>query len=186
MKKKLVTSHWVSVDGFVAGPNGEMDWISPDPDMSAYELDLVRSADGLLLGSGTYADFAGFWPAVAADPSAPEEQRLYASELNRLKKVVASRSMTQALWDDTVFLSDITANAVHAVMETLGRIVVYGSVGVVETLARRKLVDEFHLLSHPVALGGGTPLFRAALDLRFVRSRTFASGVTLNVYRPAP
>lgn len=181
---EIITSHWVSVDGYVAGPGGEMDWILPDPEMSDYEIELVQGADGLLLGRGTYEDFAAWWPAVAADASAPADQRRYALELNRLKKVVATRSRTQSLWDETVFLPDLTTQAVHAACNDLGRLVLYGSIGVVETLARHRLIDEFHLLCHPLALGGGTPLFRSPQALRLVRSRTFASGVILNVYAP--
>ena len=181
----LITTHWISVDGYVAGPEGEMDWILADQDMERYEIDLVESADALLLGRGTYEDFSGYWPAVAADRTAPAGQRAYASRLDELHKIVASRSTRRTLWDDTTFFQEIRETTIAEAKQGKGRIVTYGSVGVVQELARRRLVDEFHLLCHPVALGSGTALFDERVDLALVRSETFASGVVLNVYRPA-
>lgn len=182
---RLISTHWISIDGLVSGPGGAMDWISPDAEMSAYEIDLVKSAHSLLLGRGTYVDFATHWPLVESDVSAPGDQRTFATALGRLKKIVASRSMSQAIWPETTFVSDLSPDAFRALKPRLGRAILYGSVSVLQALARHGLVDEFHLLVHPLALGEGTALFRDRLPLTQVHSRRFASGVILNVYRPA-
>ena len=78
--RKIITTTWVTLDGYIAGPNGEMDWIGEiyDDAMGTYENDLVSSADTLLLGRVTYQSFAGSWPHVPDNPNAPEDEKEYA------------------------------------------------------------------------------------------------------------
>lgn len=181
--KTLITTHWVTLDGYVAGPEGALDWIRADDDLMRYEMALVNGADTLLLGRGTYGDFSGYWPTVAADATAEPGQRVYAQRLDRLKKVVASRTLDVASWPESEILRDVTTDSIGKLKQGPGTIIVYGSVQVVRELARLRLADEIHLLVHPLTVGSGTPLFDTRVDLERVRVEPFVSGVTLAVYR---
>jgi dihydrofolate reductase len=181
--KKLITTHWVSLDGYVDGPGGSMDWLRVDEEMMAYEQAMVADADTLMLGRGTYGDFAGYWPGVARNEAADPNERRYAQRLDRMRKVVVSRTLQSAAWPETDVLGELTAESVGRLKAGEGTIVVYGSVKVVRELVRLRMVDEVHLLVHPLTVGSGTLLFDMRVELELVRVQPFASGATLGVYR---
>src|SRR5438067_1949562 len=80
--RRIIVTMWVTLDGFIAGPDHDMSWVRVDDAMGAYEDDLVSAADTLLLGRVTYQSFAGAWPHVPDNPAAPEGERAYARKLN--------------------------------------------------------------------------------------------------------
>ncbi|MPZ96322.1 MAG: dihydrofolate reductase [Propionibacteriales bacterium] len=188
--RKIIVSMWTTLDGLVAGPDDEMDWLHPDDQMQAYENELVASADTLLLGRITHADFAGAWPEMAADPSTSDEVRAYARRVDSMAKMVVSKSGRTADWNNTELLPELRPQTVRSLKEQDGHdIVVYGSLSVVGTLAALGLVDEYHLLVHPTVLHEGKPLFAPALgavSLGLLSADPFASGVVLMRYRPEP
>src|SRR5207245_11517200 len=87
--RKIIVTMWMTLDGYIAGPNGEMDWIGEiyDEAMGNYEYDLVSEADTLLLGRVTYQSFAGSWPHVPDNPNALEGEKVYACKLNAIRKI---------------------------------------------------------------------------------------------------
>jgi dihydrofolate reductase len=160
--RKIVTTHWTSLDGFIAGPEGEMDFVGRfyDEAMGAYETELVRGADTLLLGRVTYDSFAGSWPHVPDRPGVSAGEREYALLLNGMRKVLVSTTVTDAGWEHTDVLRRVDRDEIQALKAEPGAdIVVYGSASLVRQLTELELVDEYHVLVHPVALGRGTPLF---------------------------
>jgi dihydrofolate reductase len=187
--RKIITTTWVSLDGFIAGPNGEMDWIGEiyDDAMANYETDLVRSADTLLLGRVTYESFAGSWPHVPDSPTASEGEKEYARLLNAMRKVVFSRTLDSADWHNSTLLREVVPEEIKQLKEELGRdILVYGSASLVQELTNLLLIDEYQVLVHPVILGGGKPLFHGITDrvkLKLVQSKTHQSGVVLLTYQ---
>src|SRR5690349_19103280 len=98
--RRIVTTTWVTLDGFVAGPNGDMGWVGEiyDAAMGTYENDLVNAVDGLLLGRVTYESFAGSWPHVPDRLTASEGEKEYARRLNAMQKVVISTTLDRAEW----------------------------------------------------------------------------------------
>jgi dihydrofolate reductase len=188
--RKIITTHWVSLDGFIAGPNGEMDWIGEiyDDAMGQYEFDLVSAADTLLLGRVTYESFAGSWPHVPDSPTATEGEKAYARVLNAMRKVVISRSLDAVAWNNSTLLNDIVPTEITRLKQEPGRdIVIYGSASVVQALTNHGLIDEYQTLTHPVLLGGGKPLFHDIKDnvkLKLVASKTHPSGVIVATYQP--
>jgi len=106
--RKIITTTWVTLDGYIAGPNGEMDWIGEiyDEAMSTYENDLVSSADTLLLGRVTYQSFAGSWPHVPDSPNASEDEKEYARKLNAMRKLVFSRTLESVEWNNSTLVKD--------------------------------------------------------------------------------
>lgn len=185
--RKLIYSAWITLDGYVDGPNGEMDWIRGDEEMSRYETGLVSDADTLMLGRQTYLDFAGYWPATAKNPDAPAWEQAYGQKVDQLHKVVVSRTLKDTIWKEASILAELSTDAVADLKAGPGKnIVMYGSVGVLQQLAKMGLVDEYHLLVHPLLVGGGRRLFERIderVDLERVEVAPFPSGATLMVYR---
>ncbi|WP_170990733.1 dihydrofolate reductase family protein [Herbidospora galbida] len=186
--RRIVVSMWITLDGFVAGPQDQMDWLLIDERLQKYEQELVENAGGLLLGRVTHSDFAGHWPKAAQSPAEPEEVRAYARRLDAMEKIVVSASGRTATWRNTRRIDRVRAEEIDELKRgSGGDLVVYGSLGVIRSLDDLGLVDEFHLLVHPVFLRRGKALFddgQAALELELVSAERFPSGVALMKYRP--
>ncbi len=187
--RKIIVTMWVSLDGCIAGPGGDMRWVRVDEAVGKYEDDLVSAADTLLLGRVTYQSFAGSWPHVPDNPAASEGEKAYARKLNAMRKVVCSRTLEAAEWNNSTVLREVTADDVAALKGEPGKdIVIYGSASVVQTLTALGLIDEYQLLVHPLVLGGGTRLFKdggGRADLKLLHAKPFDSGVVLLTYQPA-
>jgi dihydrofolate reductase len=187
--RKVIVTMWVTLDGFIAGPNNDMSWVRVDEAMGTYENDLVSAADTLLLGRVTYQSFAGAWPHVPDNPAASEGEKEYARKLNRMRKIVFSRTLDTAEWNNSTLLHGISPDDIVAVKQESGKnIVIYGSASVVQALMELGLIDEYQLLVHPIVLGSGKRLFKdgsKTTALRLVEAKTFSSGVVLLSYQPA-
>jgi dihydrofolate reductase len=190
---KLVVGMFMSLDGVVQAPGAPNEdteggftnggWTVPsfDERLGQTMTELVGRSSALLLGRKTYEIFAASWPTVGdEDP--------IAAKLNRVPKYVASRTLTTAEWANTTILSGDVAQEVAKLKETTGgEIHTSGSGGLIQTLLRHDLVDEFVLLIFPVVVGpGGKRLFAEGTlprSLELVSSTTSSSGVTISTYR---
>jgi dihydrofolate reductase len=191
--RKIITTTWISLDGFIAGPNEAnpneaMDWVMVDQDMGQYEDEIVSAADTLLLGRVTYESFAGSWPHVPDNPDVSEGEREYARKLNAMRKVVFSTTLPSADWNNSTLLREIAPAEIEKMKQEPGRdLLIYGSASVVRALTNHGLIDEYQLLVHPVILGAGKPLFqdiKARRQLELVKTKPFSSGVIGLYYRP--
>lgn len=188
--RKIISTMWVTLDGFVAGPAGEMDWVSEsfDAAMGQYQGDFVSAADTLLLGRVTYQSFAGSWPHVPDNPNASEGEKDYARMLNAMQKIVFSRTLEQAEWHNSRLLKEVNRQDIEQLKHEPGRnIIIYGSASLVQALTNLGLIDEYQVLVHPVVLGDGKPLFHNVQDrvrLKLVNSKTHPSGVVVLSYQP--
>ncbi len=187
--RKVIVTMWVTLDGFIAGPNDDMSWIIVDDAMGAYEDAMVSAADTLVLGRVTYQSFAGAWPHVPDNPAASEGEKEYARKVNSLHKIVFSKTLETVEWNNSTLLHEINPDDIVALKNEVGKdIVIYGSASIVQALTTLGLIDEYQLLVHPVVLGGGKRLFKEGSDrtaLRLVETKTFDSGVVLLTYQPA-
>src|SRR5690349_17385679 len=135
--RKIIVTMWITLDGFIAGPNGEMDWIGEiyDEAMGNYEYDLVSSADTLLLGRKTYESFAGSWPHVPDNPQTSEGEKMYARQLNAMRKIVFSRTLESADWNNSQVMKEVVPAEIEKLKQEPGRdMVIYGSASLVRTL----------------------------------------------------
>ncbi|KHL15058.1 dihydrofolate reductase [Mumia flava] len=183
--RRIIVSMWTTVDGYVAGPDDEMDWLMPDEAMAAYETALVTGAEALLLGRTTHGDFAETWPRIAGDEAEPPANRDYARRVDAMPKFVVSKSGRTASWRSSTRISSLDHDDVARLRAGGdGDLVVYGSLSVIAALQRIAAVDEYHLLLHPTAIGAGKALFTRPARLRLESAEPFPSGVTLMRYVP--
>jgi dihydrofolate reductase len=189
--RKIVLTEWVSADGYTSGPNNDMSFVgeSFNEEMGIYEDAIVTTADTLILGRLTYDSFAGSWPYVPEKPDASAGEKDYARKLNSMHKVVFSRTLERADWNNSTLLREIDPQAVKQWKTEEGKdMLIYGSASIVQQFTNLGLIDEYQLLVHPVVLGGGKSLFAGVNGkhgLKLVDSRPFSSGVVLLTYRAA-
>jgi dihydrofolate reductase len=190
--RKIVVSHWITLDGFIAGPNGEMDWVATgfDEAMGLYESELVNAADTLVLGRVTYESFAGSWPHVPDSPHASEGEKEYARRLNSMRKIVFSRSLERAEWNNSTLAREIVPDEIARLKQEPGQnILIYGSASVVSSLTNLGLIDEYQLLVYPLILGQGKPLFKGIqrqVSLSLAEIKTHSSGIVRLTYQAKP
>ena len=187
--KKLIVSNWISLDGYIAGPNGALDWILGDGRLAQYETELMQQVDTTLFGRTPYEQLSGYWSAVPNIPQAMDWEKPYAQMINAAHHVVVSHSLKDASWGTSTIWRDIDPKAVEALKAGNGKaILMFGSASIVQQLTRLGLIDEYHLLVHPVLLGGGTRLFDAIetrTTLTRVEVEPFDSGIVKTVFQPA-
>ncbi len=198
--RKVVVSSIVSLDGFVAGPGGDVMALPMDAFFDEHNLERQRSADTLLLGRTTYLGLKGYWPAIAEDPtrspavqldpSTAELHRETAQRNDAMRKVVVSDTLTAAdtaPWTDTTTV--VRRADRHAAVRRLreepgGDVLVFGSSTLWGDLLDAGLVDELHLLVAPVVLGAGIPAYGSgaapAMRLVDVRRREGSDNVLLS------
>jgi len=188
--RKIITTTWVTLDGYIAGPNGEMDWVAENYDdaMAAYENEIVGQADTLLLGRVTYQSFAGSWPHVPDNPSASEGEKAYARTLNAMRKMVFSRTLESVEWNNSTLRKEVIPEEIKQLKQEPGRdLLIYGSASIIQTLTNHGLIDEYQVLVHPVIVGGGKALFQDIehqVKLKLVNTKTHPSGVVVLSYQP--
>lgn len=188
--RKIIVTMWVTLDGFIAGPNNAMDFIGEiyDEAMGKYEYDLVSAADTLLLGRVTYESFASSWPYVPERPGADPGEVAYAQKLNAMRKIVFSKTLPGVEWNNSTLLREIVPAEIEKLKQEPGKdMVIYGSASIVQELTNYGLIDEYQLLVHPFILGDGKSLFKNIKErvmLRLVNTEARSSGVVVLTYQP--
>ncbi|MDA0632161.1 dihydrofolate reductase family protein [Nonomuraea sp. MCN248] len=175
----------VTVDGFMAGPDGAMDWLAGQwsDDLSEHVNALTKSVDLIVLGRKLAE---GFIPAWASQPEGEDQESI--DWMNRTPKVVVSNTLTESPWENvTVAGGDLTEIVNRLKAQPGGDLIVYGGGTLVSNLIAAGLIDEFHLFVNPTATGGGMPVFPAGAyqRLRLVGSRSFDCGIVGLHFEPA-
>lgn len=186
--RKLSVFNNVTVDGYFTGMDGDFSWAhagSPDPEFDAFVASNAQGSGELLFGRVTYQMMAGFWPT----PAAAEMSPVVAAGMNSMPKVVFSRTLQRAEWNNTRVIGDELAEAVRKLKRESGPdLVILGSGSIVAQLAQEGLIDEYQLVVNPVVLGGGRTMFEgitSARSLSLRSSRSFPSGRLFNCYEPS-
>lgn len=171
-----------SLDGFVAGPNGEMDWIRFDNSMFDFVGTFTDEADAALYGRVTYEMMESYWPTAGDQPNASQHDKQHSAWYNKVDKIVLSKSLQGQKKDKTIFISDNTAAEINKIRNQPGKnILIFGSPQVVHVLMQDNLIDDYWLFVNPLVLGKGIPFFFAIKEpIRFKKMpvKEFACGVT--------
>ena len=174
---KLVVAMHVSLDGFVAGIHGEMDWIAVDEALFDFVGTLTAGASAALYGRNTFEMMNSYWPTAADGPNASRHDVEHAAWYNAVTKYVLSDSMTATMPKVEVVRGEgLAASIAEIKQRESGNIVIFGSPRAVHTLLRERLIDEIHLFVNPVVLGQGIPMFEAGTtrtSLALQSSRVF-------------
>ncbi len=178
---RLIVYNRISLDGFIAGPNGEMDWFIHDPaiDVIAHE---VYKSDTLLFGRKTYQLFESFWSHFADDPAADPTLREVSAELNGLNKLVASRTLSETTWVNSSLLTGDLVDVTRQLKGgAAGDIAIFGSGSIVKQLAAHGLIDQYLIVVTPFICGAGLRMFDGELNarLRLLKCWNFDSGNVL-------
>lgn len=179
--RKLILFMHTSLDGFVAGPNGEMDWIIVDDEIFEYAGKRINESDTALYGRVTYQMMENYWPAAADQPGATKHDMEHSRWYKMAAKVVLSKSMQGMHLTNTTIISDALSDNINRLKEPPGKdIIVFGSPTAAHSLMKNDLIDDFWLFLNPVLLGEGIPLFSDVEDIRklgLLSSHVFSSGV---------
>jgi dihydrofolate reductase len=176
--KKLIYSMGVSMDGFIAGPDGDIDWSAPDEELHRFHNQQAREVGGQLYGRRLYETMR-YWETAEENPSAPEVELEFARIWKDTPKIVFSKTL-EKVEGDARLVSHNVAEEVAKLKEEPGKDLAVGGAGLASSLIELGLVDEYRLFVTPVVLGGGTPYFPALderINLELVETRTFGSRV---------
>lgn len=185
--RKIILVMSVSLDGFIEGPNHELDWHMVDDELHRHFNEQLGAMGAFLSGRVTYELMAGFWPTADSDPSSTGPMVEFARIWRDMPKIVFSRTLERADWNTTV-VRDVVPDQVMELKAQPGGDLVLGGADIAAAFMRHDLIDEYRLYVHPVVIGRGKPLFPASdakLDLQLAETRTFGNGVVLLRYERA-
>ncbi len=176
----------VSLDGFMEGPERQIDWHLVDDELHTHFNDELRTMGAFMNGRVAYELMAGFWPTADEDPASSKPVAEYAEIWREMPKYVFSRTLETAGWNTTI-VREVEPERILALKTEPGGDLALGGAELAATFMRHDLIDEYRVYIHPVLIGRGKPLFQdTELDLRLMETRTFGNGVVLLHYeRPA-
>jgi dihydrofolate reductase len=177
----LVLKMSISLDGFVAPPDGSSDWAAAgrSDDGARWTVETLSNAGAHLMGAATYAGWAGYWPGASGP---------IAEAMNEVPKVVFSNSLTSVDWAGTTIVTGDLADAVTRLKQERsgGYLLAQGGVRFARSLVETGLIDEYRLLIHPVVLGAGERLFTAPLTVEPTSTTVFSGGAVAHVFAAHP
>jgi dihydrofolate reductase len=184
--RNLVLSMFLSVDGYIEGPDAE--FIGPEwsPDLDQWTFEMIGRFDTLIYGRVAWQQMAAYWPAAETNPETPEPQKKLAKFMNESRKIVFSRTLENASdWKNSTLARGDLKAIIEAERKKPGRdLVVFAGAQLANSVMDKGIIDEFWLLTIPELFGGGSRLFNGKLrqKLRLVESRRMDTGAVLNRY----
>ena len=192
--RKLKLQMQLSIEGFVAGPNGEMDWMTWnwDDEIKNYVNDLTDSIDCILLGGHMPAGFIPYWESVVADKENPQNRGIgeyeFGKKMVNTPKVVFTKTIEKSIWNNTVLAKGDITEEVNRLKAQNGKdIIAYGGANFVSNLIKYNLIDEYHLFINPTAIGNGMTIFKEIsqkLNLKLMKANPFDCGIVVLCYEP--
>lgn len=180
--RKIISFMHISLDGFVAGPNGEMDWINVNEEIFDHVGRRIKEGDTALYGRVTYQMMESYWPTAANKPDASKHDIEHSKWYSKVHKIVLSKTMKDEDLANVTVINDNLLNRVNELKEQKGSdILLFGSPRATHSLIEKNLIDGYWLFVNPVILGNGIPLFKNIRDrvkLKLLTTRQFECGVT--------
>jgi dihydrofolate reductase len=186
--KKLKLQVQMSVDGYIARPNGEMDWLvwNWDDKLKEYVNELTESVDRILLGRKMTEGFISYWSDVMAKTDHPDYA--FANKMIEIPKVVFTKTLNKSQWINTAIATGDLTDEINELKRQEGKdIIVYGGASFDSSLIKAGLIDEFHLFVNPAAIGNGMTIFKDLNEMQkftLVKSIAFDCGIVLLHYEP--
>src|SRR5215216_170423 len=186
--RKLKLQMQITVDGFVAGPNGDLDWMTfnMDDKIIEYINSITDSSDTILMGRKMTDGFVNYWTGVLENPESPEY--VFARKMVDYPKVVFTKTLDESAWPNTVLAKgDIVEEVNHLKNQQGTDLLAYGGAGFVSSLIKHNLIDEYHLFVNPVAIGNGMTIFSefgGKFRLKQVDATPYECGITVHKYLP--
>jgi dihydrofolate reductase len=183
--RKIILMLSLSVDGFIEGPDREIDWHLVDDEVHSHFNEQLVGMGAFLNGRVTYELMAGFWPTADADPSSTGPMIEFARIWRDMPKIVFSRTLERADWNATI-MRDVVVEEIMGLKARPGGDLALGGADLAATFMRHDLIDEYRLYVHPVRIGQGKPLFPRSdtrTALRLAETRAFGNGVVLLRYQ---
>jgi dihydrofolate reductase len=182
--RKVIFFMLTSLDGYFEGPNHEIDWHNTDEEFQEFAIEQTSQAGILLFGRVTYEMMASYWPTKQAIESDP----VVASLMNSLPKIVFSKTLARADWQNTRLVKIDFANEIATLKDQPGKdLCILGSSDLAVSFFQSGLLDEIRILLNPIVLGDGKPLFKGIqnrLSLKLIKTRIFKNGNVLLTYQP--
>jgi dihydrofolate reductase len=183
--RKIISFMHISLDGFVAGPKGEMDWIKVDEEIFDHVGKRIGDGDIALYGRKTYEMMESYWPTAGDEPTASKHDIEHSKWYKKVHKVVLSKTIKEADLTNTTVISDNLAGRINEIKQSGSGmskdILLFGSPTATHSLIQQNLIDGYWLFVNPIVLGRGIPLFADIKDkikLNLVTTQQFTSGVT--------
>jgi len=183
--RKIISFMHISLDGFVAGPNGEMDWIKVDEEIFDYVGERISEGDTALYGRVTYQMMENYWPTAGDKPTATKHEIEHSKWYSKVHKVVLSKTMKDADLTNTKIISDHLSDSINEIKQSRNGgskdILLFGSPTATHSLIQLNLIDGYWLFVNPIILGRGIPLFvdiKDKIKLKLLTTRQFTCGVT--------
>ncbi len=189
--RKLILSTNITLDGFMAGPDGGLDWHFQhwNDEMGAYSMEQINAVDTILVGRATYEGMANHWPAVAVNLASEPCEIKFANKMNSLPKIVFSTTLSAVQWNNSKLVKTNMVEEVVKLKQQPGRdMIMWGGVGIVATFMQLRLIDEYRIFIAPVVIGSGMRFGKdhdRNLDLKLLSTKIFSNGVVLLCYEPA-
>lgn len=185
--RKVKFQMQVTLDGYVAGPNGEMDWMTWnwDDELKEYVGGITEPIDLIVLGRKLAEGFIPVWKQRLEELGPGEGAEMMVNTA----KVVFTKTMTENPWENTTLATgDIAEEMANLKNQPGGDIMVYGGAGLASAMIKNNLIDEYHLFINPVVIGKGMTIYKdlqSRLNLKLVETRSFPCGINVLVYHPA-
>jgi dihydrofolate reductase len=171
----------MSLDGFVGGLKGEINWIRVDQELFDFITPITDQADTALYGRITYQMMESYWPTAADKPTATKHDREHSQWYKNVTKIVLSKTLHQSDKRNTIIVSDNFVQRINAIKKEQGKnILMLGSPSAAQILMQHDLIDEYWLFINPVILGNGIPFFAKlndSIQLKLAETKIFSSGV---------
>ena len=181
--RKLKLQLQISIDGYIAGPHGEMNWLewNWDEGLKEYVTEITESVDCIILGRKLAEGFIDAWHNTANDP---ETDNVFAYKMNGTPKVVFSKTLDRIDWQNAKLANGELIDEITSLKKQEGKdIIVYGGGTFVSSLIDAGLIDEFHLFINPTAIGKGMPIFNGLQNFELIKSAPFECGIVVVCYQ---
>ena len=191
--RKVILSMQMSLDGFIEGPNGAMDWLAQDDDDGWENIfHELTSVDAFLLGGGMYPEYAKYWAAALTNPSSPKNENKYARIAEKTQHIVISSTLSKVDpvgQGKTRIVKENFAEEIRQMKEGPGKnMLIWGGAMMASTFVNLRLVDEYRLVVNPIVLGGGKALFnnlKQKYTLKLLETKPLKSGAVILRYQSA-